>query len=136
MTSGFFNLCAQIAEDYGAHGREWTKPGFRSVAIHRFGVWRMTVRSKILGRPLSMFYRWGDRHCRNVYGIELPYTVALGRRVIFGHQGGIVVHGGSRIGDDCIIRQNCTLGIRRMSALDKRRRYWRQAWGGASYWAR
>lgn len=40
MTSGFSNLCSQIAEDYEAHGREWTKPGFRSVAIHRFGVRR------------------------------------------------------------------------------------------------
>lgn len=115
MTSGFSNLCAQIAEDYDAHGREWTKPGFRSVAIHRFGVWRMTVKNKILRAPLSMLYRWGYRHCRNVYGIELPYTVELGRRVVIEHQGGIVVHGRSRIGDDCIIRQNCTLGIRRMT---------------------
>jgi serine O-acetyltransferase len=115
MTSGFSNLCAQIAEDYDTHGREWTKPGFRSVAVHRFGVWRMTIRSKILRAPLSILYRWGYRHCRNVYGIELPFTVELGRRVVIEHQGGIVVHGRSRIGDDCIIRQNCTLGIRRMT---------------------
>ncbi|MBL9067146.1 MAG: serine acetyltransferase [Sphingopyxis sp.] len=119
MSNGFSNLCAQIAEDYRAHGRAWTKPGFRSVMVHRFGVWRMTVKNGILRAPLSLIYRWGFRHCRNVYGIELPYTVALGRRVIFEHQGGIVVHGSSRIGDDCIIRQNCTLGIRRMSELDK-----------------
>lgn len=119
MTNGFSNLCAQIAEDYNAHGREWTKPGFRSVAVHRFGVWRMTVNNRLLRAPLSMLYRWGYRHCRNVYGIELPYTVGLGRRVVIEHQGGIVVHGRSRIGDDCIIRQNCTLGIRRMSELDK-----------------
>ena len=115
MTSEFSNLCAQIAEDYDAHGREWTKPGFRSVAVHRFGVWRMTITSKILRAPFSILYRWGYRHCRNVYGIELPFTVELGRRVVIEHQGGIVVHGRSRIGDDCIIRQNCTLGIRRMT---------------------
>lgn len=119
MTSSFSALCAQIAEDFASHGREWTKPGFRTVAVHRFGVWRMTVKSKILRAPLSILYRWGYRHCRNVYGIELPYTVMLGRRVVFEHQGGIVVHGNSAIGDDCIIRQNCTLGIRRMSELDK-----------------
>lgn len=119
MKSGFSNMCTQIAEDFRAHGREWTKPGFRSVVVHRFGVWRMTVKNKILRAPLSMLYRWGYRHCRNVYGIELPYTVKLGRRVVFEHQGGIVVHGCSNIGDDCIIRQNCTLGIRRLSELDK-----------------
>lgn len=119
MNRGFLNLCAQIAEDFDAHGREWTKPGFRSVAVHRFGVWRMTVRNKILRAPLSMIYRWGYRHCRNTYGIELPYTVLLGRRVVVEHQGGIVIHGSSRIGDDCIIRQNCTLGIRKVSEIDK-----------------
>ena len=118
MTSGFSSLCAQIAEDYEAHGRDWTKPGFRSVAVHRFGVWRMTIKSKILRAPFSILYRYGYRHCRNVYGIELPFTVELGRRVVIEHQGGIVVHGRSRIGDDCIIRQNCTLGIRRITDLD------------------
>lgn len=119
MTSNFKSLCVQIAEDFHAHGREWTKPGFRSVAVHRFGVWRMTVRSKILRAPLSLIYRWAYRRCRNVYGIELPYTVVLGRRVIFEHQGGIVIHSNSCIGDDCIIRQNCTLGVRRITELDK-----------------
>lgn len=119
MTGGFLHLCAQIAEDFDAHGREWTKPGFRSVATHRFGVWRMTIRNKILRAPFSVVYRWAYRHCRNVYGIELPYTVALGRRVVFEHQGGIVIHGNSRIGDECIIRQNCTLGIRKLTEVDK-----------------
>jgi serine O-acetyltransferase len=48
-----------------------------------------------------------------VYGIELPYSVKLGRRVVIEHQGGIVIHGNCRIGDNTVIRQNCTLGIRR-----------------------
>jgi len=33
----------QLKEDWIAHGRDWTKPGFRAVAIQRFGVWRMTL---------------------------------------------------------------------------------------------
>jgi serine O-acetyltransferase len=56
------------------------------------------------------------RHVRNVYGIELPYSVKLGRRVILEHQSGIVIHGLAEIGDDCIIRQGCTLGNRRLNA--------------------
>ncbi len=71
----------------------------------------------MLRAPLSMLYRIAYRRCRNVYGIELPYTVALGRRVVIEHQGGIVIHGASRIGDDCIIRQNCTLGLRTLDRL-------------------
>lgn len=110
-------LCAQIREDLRNHGGDWTRPGFRAIAVHRFGVWRMGVRSKLLRAPLSLLYRALFRHCRNRYTIELPYSVQLGRGVIIEHQGGIVIHGASVIGDDCIIRQNCTLGIRRMDAL-------------------
>ena len=58
------------------------------------------------------------RHIRNHYGIELPYTVQLGRRVVIEHQGAIVVHGNCRIGDDCIIRQGVTLGNRRLDEPD------------------
>jgi serine acetyltransferase len=107
MKLGFWE---QVREDYNAHGRDWTKPGFRAVFVHRFGNWRMNVRPKILRAPFSMLYRWMFRHVRNHYGIELPYTVQLGRRVIFEHQSGIVIHGHCVIGDDCIIRQGCTLG--------------------------
>lgn len=111
------SLWSQIADDWRAHGRDWTRPGFRAVAVHRFGVWRMGVRPKLLRAPFSLLYRVAFRRCRNVYGIELPYTVKLGRGVVVEHQGGIVVHGASEIGDGCIIRQNCTLGIRRMDDL-------------------
>jgi serine acetyltransferase len=103
-------LFAQIREDWTAHGRDWTKPGFRAVAMHRFGNWRMRIRLKWLRAPLSVLYRAGFRYCRNYYGIELPYSVTLGRRVIIEHQGAIVIHGNSRIGDDCILRQGVTLG--------------------------
>ncbi|AFZ02572.1 serine O-acetyltransferase [Calothrix sp. PCC 6303] len=105
-------LWQQIQEDWIAHGRDWTKPGFRAVAIHRFGVWRMQVQPKLLRAPLSILYRMLYRKVRNTYGIELPYTVELGRRVIIEHQGAIVIHGYCRIGNDCILRQGVTLGNR------------------------
>ena len=105
-------LWQQIQEDWIVHDRDWTRPGFRAVAVQRFGVWRMTVEPKLLRAPLTVIYRFLYRFVRNVYGIELPYTVKLGRRVIFEHQHGIVIHGGCVIGDDCIIRQGVTLGNR------------------------
>lgn len=110
MTGG---LWAQIREDWRSNGRDWTKPGFRTLAVHRFGVWRMGVRPKLLRAPLSVLYRACFRHCRNVYGIELPWSVKVGKGVVIEHQGGIVIHGASVIGDRCIIRQGCTLGLRR-----------------------
>lgn len=106
------SLWQQIKEDWIAHDRDWTKPGFRAVAVHRFGVWRMQIKSKFLRAPLSILYRMLYRKVRNGYGIELPYTVALGRRVVIEHQGAIVIHGYCAIGDDSIIRQGVTLGNR------------------------
>lgn len=101
-----------IREDYIAHRRDWSSPGFRTVAVCRFGRWRMGIRSKILRAPFSILYRFLFRYCRGRYGIELLYSTQLGRRVIIEHQNCIVIHDHSQIGDDCIIRQGCTLGNR------------------------
>ncbi|MBF2026926.1 MAG: serine acetyltransferase [Oscillatoriales cyanobacterium C42_A2020_001] len=106
------SLWQQIVEDWDAHGRDWTKPGFRAVAVHRFGVWRMGVKPKLLRAPLSVLYRMLFRKVRNTYGIELPYTTKVGRRVIIEHQSAIVIHGSCEIGDDCILRQGVTMGNR------------------------
>lgn len=110
---------AQVKEDYEAHGRDASRPGFQAVLVHRFGTWRMGVEPRVLRAPLSVAYRMLYRAVRNFYGIELPYTVKLGRRVVFEHQHGIVVHGQSVIGDDCILRQGVTLGIRSMDHLEE-----------------
>jgi serine O-acetyltransferase len=106
------SLWEQIKEDWNAHERDWTRPGFRAVAVHRFGNWRMKIKSKLLRAPLSFLYQALYRKIRNHYGIELPYTVKLGRRVIFEHQHGIVIHGYTEIGDDSVIRQGVTIGNR------------------------
>ena len=108
-----------IAEDYDANGRDWTRAGFRTLAVYRFGVWRMGIRSSIIRKIASFVYRIGFRRCRNVYGIELPYSAQLGRRVVIEHQGGIVIHGATKIGDGTIIRQGCTFGIRSLDRLNE-----------------
>ena len=106
------SLTDQIAEDWAAHGKDWTRPGFRAVAAHRFGNWRMKIKPKLLRAPFSVVYRMMFRRARNVYGIELPYSAKLGRRVVFEHQGAVVIHGSAEIGDDCVIRQGVTIGNR------------------------
>jgi serine O-acetyltransferase len=110
-------LWTLLREDFEAHGRDVTRPGFQAVALHRFGVWRMSIAQRPLRLPVSAAYRMLFVALRNFYGIELPYTVQLGRRVVFEHQHGIVVHGQTVIGDDCIIRQGVTLGIRSLDKL-------------------
>lgn len=106
------NILKLIVEDWEAHGKDWTLPGFRAVAILRFGQWRMGIANRLLRAPFSLIYRFLFRRVRNIYGIELPYSVDLGRRVVFEHQGSIVIHGSAVIGDECIIRQGVTIGNR------------------------
>lgn len=104
----------QIKSDWIAHGRTVYRAGFRAILVYRFGNWRMKIKSKLIRAPFSLIYRFMERHVRFKYGIELPYTVKLGERVVFEHQHGIVIHGNCVIGDDCIIRQGVTLGNRYM----------------------
>lgn len=107
------SVFAVIKEDLRHHGGDWTLPGFRAVAVQRIGQWCMTQRSW-RAKALRPVYRFLYRHVRNRYGIELPWSVQLGRGVVIEHQGGIVIHGLSIIGDGCIIRQGVTLGNRHM----------------------
>jgi len=102
-------LMHQIREDWIAHGREVTKPGFHAIVAHRVGQWSRGLPKalRIVVSPLLFAAYCG---VRGIYGIELPYTAKIGRRVVIGHQNGIVVHPGAEIGDDCLIRQNVTVG--------------------------
>ena len=109
-------LLETLREDWAAHDCDWTRPGFRAIAAYRFGVWRMGIRNRGLRAPLSVLYRLMYRRARNIYGIELPYTAKIGRRVVFEHAGAVVIHGNAEVGDGCIIRQGVTLGNRRLDA--------------------
>lgn len=96
-------LLSLVREDLAAHRGEWSRPGFQALLVHRLGRFRAI-------RPLA---RIASVMVRNFYGIELPLEARVGRRVVFEHQHGIVIHGNAVIGDDCTIRQGVTLGNRR-----------------------
>src|SRR5579862_3255327 len=94
-----------LLEDFNAHNRDLFEQGFWAVAVHRFGNWRMGIRSRLLRAPFSILYKCLEWLC----GISLPYTVKLGRRVRIWHHSGILISARS-IGDDVQVRQNTTLG--------------------------
>jgi serine O-acetyltransferase len=110
--SAEFGLRALIREDWIAHGRDWTRPGFRALVLCRVGKLQRDSPSRVVRRAVRFGYRVAFRYVRNHYGIELPWATIVGRRVVFEHQSGIVIHGDAVIGDDCIVRQGVTIGNR------------------------
>lgn len=117
LRSELIRFIRLVREDLAAHDGDWTRPGFQALLVYRFGVWRMSIRSRLWRAPFSLSSRALFAVVRNLYGIELPFSASIGRRVVFEHQHGIVVHGNTVIGDECIIRQGVTLGIRRLDRL-------------------
>lgn len=111
------NTINLIREDLSTYNGDWTRPGLQALLVHRFGQRAKLIGPKLLRYPLVALSKVMFITVRNLYGIELPFSASIGRRVIFEHQHGIVVHGNCVIGDDCVIRQGVTLGIRRMSQL-------------------
>lgn len=105
------SLLALLAEDFATYNREPLAPGFWAVAVHRFGNWRMGVRSKLLRAPLTVAYRAAVEGVIALWGIDLPYIVKVGRRLrIEGH--GCAILGARQIGDDVIVRHSVTVGVR------------------------
>jgi serine O-acetyltransferase len=81
------------------------------LAVHRFGTWVQQLRWRPLRVVLRRVHTSLFRFVRNHYGVELPVTARVGRRVVLGHQAGIIIHATAVIGDDCLLRQNVTLGV-------------------------
>jgi len=104
-------LLQLIREDYATHGRDFFSQGFWAIAVHRFGNWRMGVRSGLLRLPLTLLYRILAKCVQWFGGIDLMYTVKVGRRVRIWHHGGMTLEA-LEIGDDVHIRQNTTFGLR------------------------
>ncbi|MEE4120267.1 MAG: hypothetical protein V2I65_14765 [Paracoccaceae bacterium] len=113
---GFWAL---VAEDRATQEHGLWSQGFWALFWHRFGNWRMGVRPKLLRAPLSILYRLMARLGERSGGIQLPYTVVVGRRVRIEHFGGMILIA-QRIGDDVTIRQNTTFGIVRTSETGRR----------------
>lgn len=105
----FFSL---VKEDFRTHGSDLLSPGFWSVAVHRFGNWRMSIKSRPLRAPMTALYRAAYRSVVAMWGIDLPYNVKVGRRFRLGHHGCMVL-GAGEFGDDVSISHSITVGLSR-----------------------
>jgi serine O-acetyltransferase len=82
------------------------------MAVYRYGRWRYTIRWRWLRMPFSSLYKVLKTVSEVLTGIELPCEVTLGRRFRIDHFGGIVISGDAVFGDDCVIRNGVTVGLR------------------------
>ncbi len=101
-----------IRSDWNAHGRQWSRHGFWALALYRFGRWRYTIGVRILRMPFSFLYKLLKFFAEMLLGIELPCEATIGDRFQIEHIGGIVISGDAVFGDDCVIRNGVTVGLR------------------------
>ena len=104
-------LVGMISEDWRVHGRAWTDPGFHALLVYRIGRHARTSGNRIESTVLSVVHRILYAFVRNLYGLEIPASAQVGRRVRIWHHTGIMIHGASIIGDDCELRQGVTIGV-------------------------
>lgn len=104
----FDNLC----EDWRTHDKDLLRQGLWVLAVYRFGRWRYQIRWRPLRAPLSALYKLLKLLSEILTGIDLPCEAVVGRRFRIDHFGGIVISGDAVFGDDCIVRNGVTVGLR------------------------
>jgi serine O-acetyltransferase len=103
----------KIREDVKMHGGNWSSQGLWVMLPYRFGCWRYKVKPTLLRKPLSLAYRVMKTLSQILTGIDLPCEVQIGRRFRIDHFGGIIISGDAVIGDDVVIRNGVTIGLKR-----------------------
>lgn len=104
-----------IREDWQTYERDPWRQGMWVMLAYRFGQWRYRVRPALLRRPLSFLYKLMKITSQILTGIDLPCETRIGRRLKFEHFGGIIISGDTVLGDDVIVRNGVTIGLKRTS---------------------
>jgi serine O-acetyltransferase len=102
-----------IREDWRTYDGDLARQGLWVMVVYHFGRWRYKFRSPILRVPLSFCYKILKLASQILTGIDLPCEASVGHRLVIEHFGGIVVSGDTQLGDDVVIRNGVTIGLRR-----------------------
>jgi serine O-acetyltransferase len=101
-----------LREDWRTHEGRISRQGLWAMVIYRFGRWRYTIRWRWLRLPFSALYKFLKPISEVITGIELPCEVTIGHRFRIDHFGGIIISGDAVFGDDCVLRNGVTVGLR------------------------
>jgi serine O-acetyltransferase len=106
-------MFASLREDWVLYERDPFRQGLWVMMVYRFGRWRYGLRSPLARVPMSFLYKLARTAMHVLTGIDLPCEAKVGRRLRIDHFGGIVVSGDAVIGDDVILRNGVTIGLKR-----------------------
>ncbi len=101
-----------IREDWRTYQHDITRQGFWVMLVYRFGRWRYTIKRRGLRMPFSFIYKILFLFIQIITGIELPCEAKVGKRFTIEHFGNIIVSGDAVFGDDVIIRNGVTVGLK------------------------
>ena len=101
-----------IRADLAPYSGDWGFQGFWVMVIYRFGRWRYTIRPAIVRKPLSLLYKFLFKIVQIMTGIELPCEVDVGRNFRIDHFGDVIISGYASFGDNCIVRNGVTIGLK------------------------
>ena len=105
-------MLEHIQQDWTSHDRSWSRHGFWALVVYRFGRWRYSITFRPARVPFSILYKLLKFFSEMLLGIELPCEVVIGDRLVIEHTGAIVISGDVIFGNDCILRQGVTVGLR------------------------
>lgn len=108
------NLRLNIKRDLRTHFYDWGRQGYWVMLVYRLGRWRYTIGSGLLRKPFSLLYKFLFKVVQILTGVEMPCEVPVGRNFRIDHFGDIIVSGFAKFGDDCIIRNGVTVGLKRV----------------------
>ena len=87
-------------------------PGLHSVLVYRLGSWtHRDVRFPPFRYPLKAVYAALHRLCTVCYGIHIDAAAEIGEGLYIGHFSGVLI-GPTRMGRDCNVAHNVTIGRR------------------------
>jgi serine O-acetyltransferase len=100
-----------LREDWQTYERDVWRQGLWVMVVYRFGRWRYGL-PRPLRVPCSFLYKLMKVASQILTGIDLPCEVQVGRRFRIEHFGDIIISGDTVLGDDVVIRNGVTVGLR------------------------
>lgn len=105
-------IFSNIRKDLAVYNGDWGCQGFWVMLVYRFGCFRYTIKPPFIRKPFSLLYKFFFKCIQIITGIELPCEVKVGNNFRIDHFGDIIISGYADFGDNCIVRNGVTVGLK------------------------